>query len=83
MSDKDDPAAVDDGIREFVIPLETSLGKTFTISGKIRTKLDPATREAIVSLLADALVADFQRDLARKASEDDRTRPSKNPPVAG
>ena len=54
-----------DEFEEFTVPLETARGQKFTISGKMRTKLNDKTRDELADLLAQALVAHYQKTLAR------------------
>jgi hypothetical protein len=54
-----------DEFKEFTIPLETARGQKFTLSGKMRTRLDDRTKDEIAHLLAQALVAHYQKTLAR------------------
>jgi hypothetical protein len=54
-----------DEFKEFTIPLETARGKKFTISGRMRTKLDEKTKDELTDLLAQALVAHYQKTFAR------------------
>jgi hypothetical protein len=57
MSDGSTGDSASDGSRELVVPLETARGQKSAISGKVCTRLDPKTREKIVDVFAEMLVA--------------------------
>jgi hypothetical protein len=69
MAQESHTAEPEDGIREFAIPIEGTRGQKVILKGRIRTKLDPATENAIADILADALVADYQEERRRDHAE--------------
>lgn len=54
-----------DEFKEFTIPVETARGQRCTLSGKMRTKLDDKTREALADLFGQGLVAHYKKTLVR------------------